>query len=540
MGSSYTLFRCELKSDVSNTYDYTTAQSDCTYTGLTAQPHAVRKVGTTSYCYDQNGNMTKRGSDALDWYSYNLPKKLRKGSNSSQWSYGADRSKYKQVSIDANGTETTIYIGSLFEKVSKPSGATEYKHYIPGGEGAAAIFTRTISATGAVSTSTVYLHKDHLGSVDTITGASGQVLVRLSYDAFGKRRNAADWKTAVPGGDTTQINALTHDGYTGHDMLDSVDLIHMNGRVFDPSTARFISSDPYVQAPSNSQSLNRYSYVMNNPLSATDPSGYWSLWKGLESYRKFHSRPTLKGFFVAVRYSSPWQKSLDRYIMTHKWAYAVGQAVCTYFTAWGGGFGGAVFNAYATYWGTGSMSQAVWIGSVTYVSNVMFQGVNKGYGNNWNLGRVTVEGVVGGASTAAAGGDFQQGFEISAALSLARGGYRKFVRFKETWAPGEGIKPKFPWTRPREGFINIGTQGGDWPPTGYFQEGGPVSLALNNVPGINAVAGLHNFMMISLSEPIRTVLNVPLMLPAAALTYGALIADSPMIVTYEPISRRST
>jgi len=35
-----------------------------------------------------------------------------------------------------------------------------------------------------------------------------------------------------------------------------------------------MQADPMVQAPENIQSLNRYSYVMNNPLNATDPSGY--------------------------------------------------------------------------------------------------------------------------------------------------------------------------------------------------------------------------------------------------------------------------
>lgn len=62
-------------------------------------------------------------------------------------------------------------------------------------------------------------------------------------------------------------------------MLDN-GLTHMNGRLYDPVLARFVSADPYVQFPSNLQSFNRYSYVLNNPLSYTDPSGY-SLWTKL-------------------------------------------------------------------------------------------------------------------------------------------------------------------------------------------------------------------------------------------------------------------
>ena len=47
----------------------------------------------------------------------------------------------------------------------------------------------------------------------------------------------------------------------------------MNGRVYDPIVGRFVSPDPWIQDPKNSQSFNRYSYVWNNPLRYTDPSG---------------------------------------------------------------------------------------------------------------------------------------------------------------------------------------------------------------------------------------------------------------------------
>jgi hypothetical protein len=49
--------------------------------------------------------------------------------------------------------------------------------------------------------------------------------------------------------------------------------IHMNGRVYDPQIGRFLSADPHIQDPYNTQSYNRYSYVINNPLKYTDPSG---------------------------------------------------------------------------------------------------------------------------------------------------------------------------------------------------------------------------------------------------------------------------
>jgi hypothetical protein len=48
----------------------------------------------------------------------------------------------------------------------------------------------------------------------------------------------------------------------------------MNGRVYDYNVGRFMSVDPFIQAPQSSQSINPYSYIMNNPMSGTDPSGY--------------------------------------------------------------------------------------------------------------------------------------------------------------------------------------------------------------------------------------------------------------------------
>ncbi|MDR2040088.1 MAG: RHS repeat-associated core domain-containing protein, partial [Bacteroidales bacterium] len=52
--------------------------------------------------------------------------------------------------------------------------------------------------------------------------------------------------------------------------------MNMNGRMYHPVLGRFLSPDPYVQAPEYSQNFNRYSYCLNNPLVFTDPSGeFW-------------------------------------------------------------------------------------------------------------------------------------------------------------------------------------------------------------------------------------------------------------------------
>lgn len=252
-------------------YNYTTAQSGCTYYTHN-QRHAVRKAGTKIYCYDANGNMTKRAGATVSWYSYNLPNTINQsGGNYSQFFYGPERNRWKQVANYSGTTETTIYIGGLTEKVTK-GGVTTWKHYILAPTGTAALYLRRSGGTPLEET--YYLTSDHLGSTHKIIAAAGVVTaVSESFGAFGQRRGS-NWTGVPTSANWTAIGATTRDAYTGHEDIDNLTLIHMNGRVFDPKIARFVSADPFVQFPFDGQSLNRYSYVRNGPLSATDPSGF--------------------------------------------------------------------------------------------------------------------------------------------------------------------------------------------------------------------------------------------------------------------------
>jgi RHS repeat-associated protein len=150
---------------------------------------------------------------------------------------------------------------------------TDWRHYIAGPSGPIAVYIRKSSGTPAAMA--YYLTKDHLGSIDSITDSGGAVNVRLSYNAFGVRRKEAGWVDAdLPASDWAAVYAITHRGYTFHEMLDDLGLTHMNGRVYDQISVRFVSADPFGIEPNNTQSFNRYSYVMNSPLSYSDPSGY--------------------------------------------------------------------------------------------------------------------------------------------------------------------------------------------------------------------------------------------------------------------------
>ncbi|MDD4576861.1 MAG: hypothetical protein PHI36_10585, partial [Bacteroidales bacterium] len=115
-----------------------------------------------------------------------------------------------------------------------------------------------------------YISSDHLGSINLIVGGSnGNVVDDLSYDAWGRNRNPVDWSYS-----NFTLSSITDRGYTSHEQLPNFGLINMNGRIYDPMTLGFLSPDPFVQNPANSQNYNRFSYVLNNPLKYVDPSGY--------------------------------------------------------------------------------------------------------------------------------------------------------------------------------------------------------------------------------------------------------------------------
>ena len=143
--------------------------------------------------------------------------------------------------------------------------------------------------TTTASTRTVnYLLTDRLGSVDSVADSTGALVETRGSDAFGKPRDGT-WADLSPA--RIQSIAITEHGFTGHEHLNSVELIHMNGRVYDYALGRFLSVDPFIQFPLNSQSLNPYSYILNNPLSGTDPTGYCANGDPIECMARHHRYP---------------------------------------------------------------------------------------------------------------------------------------------------------------------------------------------------------------------------------------------------------
>jgi len=341
--------------------------------------------------YDANGNMLHGiAGKVVTYTAFNKPETITRSGYSSRFAYDTDRARYWQVVTDAGGTTTTHYVGGLFERIEKPDGVIEYKNYIHAGGRMVAISTRRSDNSRDLN----YLHQDHIGSITAITDAEGLVKARFSYDVFGKRRDDAKWKAASA--QESSITAatdsdITHRGFTEHELLAGVGLIHMNGRVFDPELGRFLSPDPFVQFAHNLQSYNRYSYVLNNPLSFTDPSGYF-----------------LTGLIKDIRHRvfgaledviEPAANFVSRHHLT-----IVG-------TAFAGMPGNpVVLGMLSGFISSGGSFEAAVIGGI---SAGIFHGL--AYEPD-GFGKVVAHGMVGGASSAMNGGSFKAGF-ISAAVA---------------------------------------------------------------------------------------------------------------------------
>src|SRR5690606_8707986 len=163
--------------------------------------------------------------------------------------------------------------GAIYERVLERdaagnlTGEVTHRHHIFAGGQAVAVYACTTSccsdpagnAEDGTRAETHYLLRDHLGSVSVVVDGKGQERARFWYAAWGEMRR---WNAALTGYELVIAQAvpLTR-GYTGHEMLNELGLIHMNGRIYDPKIGRFLSADPFVQFPHSTQGYNRYTYV---------------------------------------------------------------------------------------------------------------------------------------------------------------------------------------------------------------------------------------------------------------------------------------
>ncbi|HAH59197.1 MAG TPA: hypothetical protein DCL86_13710, partial [Bacteroidales bacterium] len=184
--------------------------------------------------------------------------------------YGLNQQRISQKLYEVNRSNKNFilekqFIAGIAEKIIFADQTTKSINYITSPEGLTAI--EITSNPGGREWYWVFT--DHLGSITTLLRESDGQKFEMSFDAWGNRRDPATWMNYT----TTFPDVVIDRGFTGHEHLDVFGLINMNGRVYDPVVARFLSPDPYIQASGMPQNYNGYVYCWNNPLKYVDPSG---------------------------------------------------------------------------------------------------------------------------------------------------------------------------------------------------------------------------------------------------------------------------
>lgn len=183
------------------------------------------------------------------------------------FTYGPNRNRtVMEVEHNSNFAYAKYYAGKLYEENEDDNGDITSTSFIYI-QGNLLGMYREDQANG--SEDFYYAHTDYLGSIIALSDNAGDIVEEYAYDAWGNRRDPNDWSQP-----DTRTSFICDRGFTGHEHIDEANIINMNGRVYDPLVGMFLSPDPVLQNPTDALNYNRYSYVLNNPLKYTDPSGY--------------------------------------------------------------------------------------------------------------------------------------------------------------------------------------------------------------------------------------------------------------------------
>jgi RHS repeat-associated protein len=234
-----------------------------TYSYGTGRPHAVTSAGPNTYTYDANGAVLGRTESGTSYtHTYDL--------------------EGRQSSVTVGGVTTTFVSNGEGQLVAKQVGGTTVAHYVAGGTyerdpstGATRTTYTFAGRTVAVRDSATglhYLHQDHLGSTSLQTSSTGAWEGHEVRGPFGQPWLAAGSFSTDQRYTGQRSFEAGSSGLGGGPALGS--LLHYQARWYSPVLGRFLSPDTIVPDPGNPQDLNRYSYVRNNPLTYTDPTGH--------------------------------------------------------------------------------------------------------------------------------------------------------------------------------------------------------------------------------------------------------------------------
>ncbi len=405
-------------------------------------------IASYAFEYDGNGNQVKRtvgrrqvvdGATSIvsmidreiTYNHWDKPASIRVSGRETHFTYGPSGSRTIRIDkVPGEIDKTTQYIGSV-EYVTQ--GNTRYfKRMIAG---------VMVEVTAGPEQGISYLHKDHIGSLVAITDQNGVIKQRFSYDLYGKRRpviGIAEEEALLTGVSTSLISHYQNNqpevnrGFTSHEMLDNVGLIHMNGRIYDADLAIFLSADPHVQAPNNVLNTNRYSYVLDNPLSYTDPSGYFfkKLWKKAKrAVTKYYDKINQAGAWIDDNKKMIAMVAISIY-MPGAFSYLGANAF------WASALSGAVTGYLQTGTLKGAAMGAAFAGVSVGIGKGLTAMTNAGYSSAGVYATgILAHGVSGGVRSVLSGGSFGHGFKTAAVTKAFAPANGKMWGTSDAYAP---------------------------------------------------------------------------------------------------------
>lgn len=289
------------------------------------KPFAVTDVALS------NNTLSSLGTQTISYTSFNRPASITVNNYTANYTYNDNYERTYMRLIDNSfiyrGNEnddadaydndriaggvmlTRYYLGGRYEYETGSDYNSTERLYLNGDyySGSAVVVKSSISPQlrPVVFSKLYFICRDHLGSITHVFKSDGTLQQKLSYDAWGRLRNPQTHSLYAPDSEPTLFLGR---GYCGHEHIQELGIINMNARLYDPYLGRFLSPDNYVQLPDFSQSFNRYSYCLNNPMKYTDPEGNFFIGTILSAVTDFIGNLFNHGFNVS---QYDWDRTIN-------------------------------------------------------------------------------------------------------------------------------------------------------------------------------------------------------------------------------------
>ena len=387
------------------------------YGGRQNAPHAVSALGPDhSYRYDRKGRLLGNQRLQIRWLGFDQPARIENKMNKQWLRFGYD-AEHKLIHKESSHGYQLAYAGKTYRHKQGEGQDDEECHTAYAEARALVDFCRR--AGSRHDWRLFYYHHDVLGSAAALSDGGGRLLGRAAYSAFGECR-----------GECLPAVAGVRRGFGGHEQLEEVGLVHMNGRIYDPHSKQFLSPDAYQSPLYFTQAYNPYRYGLNNPFRYSDPSGY---------FVKSLVRKIKRAVGGAVRFVRRNARPLAAAFVGYQlgaWAggHFLRQAAAQLIWSPGAMASGAYMAAYGEAVASSALLSGVIAGGssgllagggvrgvlVNALSGGAFARLGMAYKNQWTPGRVLAGGLISGTASALQGGRFTDG-----ALAYLQGGTLK-------------------------------------------------------------------------------------------------------------------